>query len=62
MSYTLIKDHTRVNYSSGNSGRKYIVIHYTGNTTDTAKANANYFRSVNRGASAHYFVDATTVY
>ena len=62
MAYTLIKDHTTVNYSRGNSGRKYIVIHYTGNKTDTAKANANYFRSVNRGASAHYFVDASTVY
>ena len=62
MAYTLIKNHTTVNYSRGNSGRKYIVIHYTGNQTDTAKANANYFKSVNRGASAHYFVDATTVY
>ena len=62
MSYTLYKNHTTVNYSKGNSGRKYIVIHYTGNTTDTAKANANYFKSTNRGASAHYFVDATTVY
>lgn len=62
MAYTLYIDHTKVNYTAGNSGRKYIVLHYTGNKTDTAKANANYFRSVNRGASAHYFVDASSVY
>ena len=62
MSYTLVKNLTTVNYTKGNSGRKYIVIHYTGNETDTAKANSNYFKSINRGASAHYFVDKTTVY
>jgi len=62
MAYTLVKDLTTVNYTKGNSGRKYIVIHYTGNKTDTAKANANFFRSTNRGSSAHYFVDKTTVY
>ena len=62
MAYTFIKDLTTVNYTKGNSGRKYIVIHYTGNKTDTAKANASYFRSTNRGSSAHYFVDKTTVY
>lgn len=62
MAYTLYIDHTRVNYTPGNSGRKYIVLHYTGNRTDTARANASYFRSVNRGASAHYFVDASSVY
>lgn len=62
MSYKLKKLHTKCNYEKGNSGRQYIVIHYTGNTTDTAKANANYFYNVNRGASAHYFVDDTNVY
>jgi len=44
---------------------KYIVLHYTGNTTDTAKANANYFSahgSNTRKAGAHYFVDKTSVY
>lgn len=61
MSYKLIKNLTTVNYTKGNNGRKYIVIHYTGNRTDTAAANANYFKSVNRGASAHYFVDKTQV-
>jgi len=62
MAYQLIKDLTAVNYTKGIKGRKYIVLHYTGNKTDTAKNNAGYFRSVNRGASAHYFVDKTTVY
>lgn len=63
MSYTLIKDLTTIN-KTVTDGRtiKYIVIHYTGNTTDLAKSNANYFRNINRGASAHYFVDKTTVY
>lgn len=58
----ITKDLTRVNYTRGNAGRKYIVIHYTGNITDTAKGNANYFRDTNRGASAHYFVDKNAIY
>lgn len=62
MSYKLKKLHTKCNFEVGNSGRQYIVIHYTGNSTDTAKANANYFHNVNRGASAHYFVDDNNVY
>ena len=61
MSYKLVKNLTTVNYTKGNKGRKYIVIHYTGNSTDTAAANANYFKNTNRGASAHYFVDRTQV-
>lgn len=37
---------------------KYIVIHYTGNTGDTAKENATYFATSNtRQAGAHFFVD-----
>lgn len=37
---------------------KYIVIHYTGNKGDTAKANAEYFANSNtRQAGAHFFVD-----
>ena len=39
-----------------------IALHYTGNHTDTAKANANYFCEADRGASAHYFVDASSIY
>lgn len=40
----------------------YIVMHYTGNSKDTAKANANYFTSANREASAHLFVDDSNIY
>ncbi len=37
---------------------RYIVIHYTGNKRDTAKANANYFATSNtRQAGAHFFID-----
>ncbi len=52
-------DLTNVNYRSGRNGNsiKYIVCHFTGNQNDTASGNANYFRNVNRQASAHYFVD-----
>ena len=35
----------------------YIVIHYTGNSGDTALNNCKYFQGASRGASAHYFVD-----
>ncbi len=31
----------------------YVVMHYTGNSKDTAKANANYFGGAGRNASAH---------
>ena len=62
MAYKLVRLLTTVNRTKGGNKKKYIVIHYTGNKTDTAKANANYFRTENRGASAHYFVDKNTVY
>lgn len=64
MAYKLVKDLTTRNRTVRTSTKfnKYIVIHYTANKTDTAKANANYFRTTYRGASAHYFVDDTTVY
>ena len=58
----IIQYHTKVNYTPGNKGRQYIVLHYTGNATDTAKGNASYFRSVNRNASAHFFVDESSIY
>lgn len=61
MAYNLIQNFTTVNYSKGNSGRKYIVLHYTGNRDDKSQSNGNYFKSVNRGASAHYFVDENDV-
>lgn len=42
---------------------KYIVLHYTGNTGDTAKGNANYFANSNtRQAGAHYFVDSNEIW
>ena len=63
MGYKLYKKLTKVNYTHmSNKKNEYIVIHYTGNATDTALANARYFETVNRGASANYFVDQTSVY
>lgn len=44
-----------------NKQNKYIVIHYVG-AVSTAKANADYFHSVNRQASAHYFVDENEIW
>ena len=41
---------------------KLIVIHYTGNTKDTAKANATYFHNGSRGSSAHLFTDDDSCY
>lgn len=40
---------------------KWIVVHYTGNKTDTAIANVKYFQGANRGASAHWFIDSGNV-
>lgn len=58
----IIRDLTKVNFENGGNTKRYIVIHYTGNYTDTAKNNANYFRDVYRGGSAHYFVDEKDIY
>ena len=56
------KNLTTQNWNVGTLSRiKYIVVHYTGNNGDTALANTNYFKSY-RGASAHYFVDDTSIY
>lgn len=54
---------TTVNFSSGRSSGsiEYLVFHYTANNGDTATGNANYFKNVNRKASAHYFVDETDI-
>ena len=47
------------NYTKGRTQRiQYIVMHYTGNMNDTAKANCVYFSEPERNASAHYFIDA----
>ena len=61
-SYNYVKNLTLVNRTVKSARNiKYIVIHYTGNNTDTAKANANYFKNSNRNASAHYFIDEENV-
>lgn len=53
----------KVNYSNRSSRNvDYIVIHYTGNSKDNAKNNANYFATGNRQSSAHFFVDNTNIY
>lgn len=50
------------NYTKGRTqGIAYIVVHYTANNGDTAVNNGSYFSQPNRGASAHYFVDETTI-
>lgn len=42
---------------------KYIVVHYTANTTDNAKDNAHYFANGNTvEAGAHFFVDENEIY
>lgn len=41
---------------------EYIAIHYTANKSDTAYANAKYFNSGSRGASAHFFCDEHDIY
>ena len=67
MAYTLYTNIKAKSVSYGGirsaSAIKYLVFHYTGNKTDTAIANAKYFKNTNtRAAGAHYFVDDTSVY
>ena len=53
---------TLVNRKVANNRKiEYIVIHYTG-ALGTAKDNSKYFKYLYRGASAHYFVDNTSIY
>ena len=53
---------TKVNRTvMSNKQNLYIVIHYVG-AVSSAKANADYFYSVNRQASAHYFVDENEIW
>lgn len=63
--YTLTAKSLSYGSTRSASAIKYIVLHYTGNKTDTAKGNANYFSPAGSNAvkaGAHYFVDDTTVY
>lgn len=53
----------KTNYNNRTSRSvTYVVIHYTGNTKDTAQANANYFATGSRKASAHFFVDDKNIF
>lgn len=55
---------TKINFTSANNLNRilYLVIHYTGNNGDTAYNNTVYFKTVSRGASAHYFVDENEIW
>lgn len=49
--------------ASTNREVKYVAMHYTGNTKDLAVSNAKYFNSTaGTNASAHLFVDDTSIY
>ena len=65
MSYT-IKEHLANSENYGGSRNasqiRYLVYHYTGNDGDRAANNAKYFQNNIVKASAHYFVDDTTVW
>jgi len=64
MSYTVKSiQASSSNYGSTRSASaiKYIVVHYTANSGDTAENNGNYFKNNIVKASAHYFVDKNTV-
>lgn len=50
------------NSSRNGASVKYIVIHDTGVTGQTAKNNADYFAGGNKNASAHYFTDTTSIW
>ena len=51
------------NFTKGRTKKiQFLVIHYTANDGDTAKGNCNYFKSPNRNASAHYFVDENEIW
>lgn len=58
----IYKNLTKINRTPGKYKKFYILMHYTGNRTDTAKGNTNYFKSVNRGASADYFSGDDGIY
>lgn len=41
---------------------RFVVMHFTGNADDNPLNNAKYFHNGSRSASAHFFVDETTIY
>ncbi|MDQ0149114.1 N-acetylmuramoyl-L-alanine amidase [Eubacterium multiforme] len=46
---------------NGRNRLEYIVVHDTGNKTDSDESNANYFCTGTRNASAHFFVDDDSI-
>lgn len=48
-------------YTPGNNGRRWIVVHYTA-TSASAYNNCVYFSGGNRNASAHYFIDDSSIW
>lgn len=61
MSYPIVKYHTVTNYDNIYIPFDFIVWHDTGVRGQSARGNANYFYSVFRSASAHYFVDKNEI-
>ena len=59
----ITKKITKYNHREDNTTAdiQYIVIHDTGNVTDSDEGNANYFSKDGRNASAHYFVDDDSI-
>lgn len=60
MGYEIRQNLTNVNREIGCNNPQWIVIHNTANGTSaegTAYGNSQYFKNVNRNASAHYFID-----
>lgn len=55
------KQFINYNRSARSQKIKYIVIHSTGNTNDTAQNNHDYFARCNRGSSADFFVDDNNI-
>ena len=55
------KQFINYNRSSRSQDIRYIVIHSTGNTGDTAQNNHDYFAGGNRNASADFFVDDSNI-
>lgn len=57
MGYTIEKNLTNINKGTkGNNKPKFLIFHFVG-AEGQAQGNADYFKNVYRGASAHYFVD-----
>ena len=59
---TINKGLDTVNCWIGGNKKEYIVHHDVGIKGQTAKNNIDYFRGGYRGASAHYFVDRTSIW